>query len=428
VRFCPQCGTPVIAGARFCVECGDNLSIARDDPSIARSRAATPLGESSEAATSDEIASVGTASSQSISSVGAFAGVFAAILIVGLIIAFVIMRQLPARERLLATAAPPQSQPSDTSNTVERGQVPPGHPPVKLPQQARDFIAELERKARTNPNDLSAWNRLGDVTLRAAIFDASYYARAADAYAHVLRAEPDNLNALRGVGNIDFDQRKYDQAIATYEHYLSRKPGDPDVRTDLGTMLLSAGAPDQAIYQYRKVLETHPDFFEANFNLGVAYSQTNNRSAARASLEKSLKVAPDSEARDRVNQMIASMDSADTAKGEVASNGTSNSFNQSTKPGGAASQTFHGGMEQMLRDLPIAGSKVQSVQWTGDTKARVLMDNFPMEQMPPFAKSKFLSDMRAGIDRVKSAHSVGGAVEVDIADAASGRVMESIAE
>ena len=67
--------------------------------------------------------------------------------------------------------------------------------------------------------------RLGDVSLRAADFDP-LLPEAAEAYAHVLKANPDNLDALRGIGNIDFDQRKFDEAIAAYEHYLARKPDD----------------------------------------------------------------------------------------------------------------------------------------------------------------------------------------------------------
>ncbi|HJU28144.1 MAG TPA: tetratricopeptide repeat protein, partial [Candidatus Binataceae bacterium] len=274
------------------------------------------------------------------------------------------------------------------------------------------------------PADIAAWNKLGDVSLRAAMFDPSYYAKALDAYAHALKLNPDDLNALRGVGNIDFDQRKYDEAIAAYEHYLSRKPEDPDVRTDLGTMFLSSGSADQAVYQYKKVLETHPKFFEAYFNLGIAYGEMNNMAAARGAFETALKLAPNSDARDRVNQMIASIDSASAAPAAASE--------ELSPPAqiaqAAAPNTFQGAMEQMFHDLPVAGPKVRSVQWTSKTDARVMMDNFPMDQMPPFAAAKFMSDLKAGIERVKSEHHVAAAVRVDLCDAASGRVMQSVTE
>jgi tetratricopeptide (TPR) repeat protein len=289
-----------------------------------------------------------------------------------------------------------------------------------LPKQARDFIAQIAQKAASKPSDIAAWDQLGDVCERAAVFDSSYYKKAQDAYAHVLKLDPDNPDALRGVGNIDYDQRKYDQAIAAYEHYLSKKPDDPDVRTDLGTMYLSTGNADQAVVQYGKVLESHPDLFEANFNIGVAYAQMNNVAQARTAFARALKLAPNDNTRVRVSQMLASLNGggpAATASNQAAANSSALNPN-----------TFQGALEQMLRDLPIAGPKVASVQWPSQNDARVLMDNFPMDQMPPFAIAKFTGDLKSGIDRIKAAHHITGPVKVDICDAASGRVMQSVNE
>ena len=388
---------------------------------------------------------------------GPFAAVFGGILAIGVVVTILIMRQMPAHP-MVQTAAPPPSQSESTGDTGNGASFPPGHPTVQIPKEALDFIKQLEQKANANPNDLAAWDQLGDVTLRAAAFDPSYYPRASDAYAHVLKIDPENMDALRGVGNIDFDQRKFDEAIAAYEHYLSKKPDDPDVRTDLGTMYLSTNNADQAVIQYKKVLAAHPQFFEAAFNLGVAYGQMNQLADARTALATALKLAPDGEARNRVNQMVASLA---TPPATTADNGAPPLAPGATSPAGAtdnagsgsppsiasatadtgtansappsdsstvASGTFQGAMEHMLRDLPIAGPKVQSLQWPSPTKARVLMDNFPMDQMPPFAANKFMTDLKAGIDQVKTAHKVGGPVEVDICDAASGRVMQTVTE
>jgi hypothetical protein len=87
---------------------------------------------------------------------------------------------------------------------------------------------------------------------------------------------------------------------------------------------------------------------------------------------------------------------------------------------------FHAAIEQMVRALPIAGPKVGSVQWPDQLKAKVLMDNFPMDEMPPFAKTKFLTDLKAGIDTAKKDNNISSPVELDIVDSASGRVIETI--
>jgi cytochrome c-type biogenesis protein CcmH/NrfG len=426
VRFCPQCGAPVVTGARFCVECGENLAafeIAATAP-LASGPVAASSSPAIAAPSGMGAADSGPLAGEGAGALGPFVAVFGGILAIGVVVTILSMRQMPARPTV-AASAPPSAQSSATDDS--RG-LPPGHPTVQIPKEALDFITKIEQKAKANPSDLAAWDQLGDVALRAAAFDPSYYPRAADAYAHVLKLDPENLDALRGVGNIDFDQRKFDQAIAAYEHYLAKKPDDPDVRTDLATMYLSTDNADQAVLQYKKVLATHPQFFEAAFNLGVAYGQINKPADARSAFDTALKIAPDGNARNRVNEMIASLNNAPASADATGMPPAPSNNPTITASGKLAANTFQGAMEQMLRDLPIAGPKVQSLQWPSPTKTRVLMDNFPMDQMPPFAANKFMTDLKAGIDQVKSVHNIGGPVEVDICDAASGRVMQAVTE
>ena len=81
-----------------------------------------------------------------------------------------------------------------------------------------------------------------------------------------------------------------------------------------------------------------------------------------------------------------------------------------------------------MRGMPVAGPKVDSVEWPDQLKARVLMNSFPMDQMPPAAKAKFLTDLKAGIDGAKKADNISSPVEVNFVDSASGRVMETITQ
>jgi len=409
MRFCPQCGSKLFPAAHFCAECGEKLATleaaAPGDPATNQptNRAPRPAGAFA---------------------LGPFIAIFGALLGFGILMAYLILRQLPARENLLA-AAPPSSPfaPADASSGDDE-KFPPGHPQVQLPKEALAFIATIENKARAHPNDLAAWNQLGEVTLRAATFDPSYYAAATEAYAHVLKIDPENLTALRGVGNIDFDQRKPDAAIAAYEHYLSKKPDDPDVRTDLGTMLLASGAADSAIAQFKRVIEAHPDFFEAQFNLGVAYGGS-NPAAAREALNHALKLAPDAEARSRVNQLLASLENE---KGAVRRDSITGSASAIAPVPAPPPANFRAAIEQVMRDLPVAGDKVQSVQWLADSPARVMMDNFPMEQMPLFAATKFIADLKSGVDQAKTTFKIAAPVRIDLCDAATGRVMRSVTE
>ncbi len=246
---------------------------------------------------------------------------------------------------------------------------------------------------------------------------------ASDAYGHVLRLDPDNLEALRGIGNLNYDRQKYDEAIAAYEHYLKRKPDDPDVQTDLGTMYLYTGNPDQAIVRYKKALSIKPDAFEAYFNMGVAYAAQNNAQQAHAALQQALKLAPDQDSKSRVKTMIAKLEGGPAAPGgaQMAAAG-----GEPAGASAAAASTFEGQIEAVVRGLPFAGPKVQSVKWDSKNDATVLMNDFPMEAMPPFARQKFLSDLGAGIEEAKKTYHVDVPFKLQIADAASGQVMETV--
>jgi cytochrome c-type biogenesis protein CcmH/NrfG len=406
MRFCPQCGTPLMTGAKFCVECGASLAPAAASPSA-------------EPGINQTIRNMPITT--------AFVAVFLAILIVGLLAAGWVMLRKPetiqtAADTGGAPAVPPGSGVNSMGGTAGNsapGQLPPGHPKVQLPTEARSFIDKVEKDAQEHPKDIALWNKLGGVTMRAAMFDPSYYAKATEAYGHVLKLDSDNLEALRGIGDVDYDQDKYDEAIAAYEHYLRKKPNDPEVITDLGTMYLYTGNADQAVAQYNKALRLKPDMFQAYFNLGVAYAQENKASDAQAALKRADELAPDDNARNQVREVIAKLTGRSAAP--VAVSGA-------TPPGTRPASTFQGQIEQVVRGLPIAGPKVGSVQWPNQTTAKVMMNNFPMDQMPPFAKDKFMTDLKSGIVSAKKDYKVSGKVEVDLVDGASGRVMETVTE
>ena len=455
MRFCPQCGAPLLAGAKFCVECGRALDVA--------------------APGAGETVRMGAANRGRNSITTAFVFVFVLITIVGLGAAAWIYEKTPEAVREQVATAPPAAvapgagapaaspaanAPASGQNAAanpaaggsQNGGLPPGHPTVELPTEARSFVDKIERDANARPKDVVAWNKFGAVAMRAAMFDQTYYGKAQDAYGHVLKLDPDNLDALRGIGDIDYDKQLYDEAIAAYEHYLKKKPDDPEVRTDLGTMYLYTGNADQAVVQYKKAIASKPGFFQAYYNMGIAYAQVNQADEAAATLKQALAFAPDDTARDQVKQLIAKLNSAPaaSASNQAASASTASAQKQAAaakSPAAASSSAasvamakaspaapasaeddFHDAVEEMIRGLPIAGPKVTSVEWPDKLKAKVFMDNFPMDQMPPFAKTKFESDLKAGIDTAKKDNKIASPVEVNIVDSASGKVMETITQ
>lgn len=400
--FCTQCGTPAAPGARFCVECGGALTAAE-------------AGASPRAPVSAPTTGHGRGSS---GITARFVVVFAGVVIIGLVIAVLVLRHLPQREHDLAVA---RQQAANESQGL-----PPGHPRIKLPEKAKQLIAGLEAKAHANPKDIKAWTQFGNISMRASLFDPSYYDKALEAFSHILKLDPDNLDALRGMGDYDYDHSKYDEAIAAYEHYLSKKPDDPDVRTDLGTMYLQTGNADQAVVQYKKVLADHPKFFQAYFNMGIAYAGLSKTASAREAFQQALKLAPDEPARKQVTQALARLGS--TAPGGQASSSGPPAGVANTDATAAKAGTFEEAMAQMLRSLPVAGPRVQTVQWPSKTKVRVLLNDFPMDKMPAYMATKFLGDLKTRMKSVEASYKITGPIQVDLCDAASGRVMETVKE
>ena len=476
MRFCPQCGAPLLAGAKFCVECGRALDVAA---SGAGESGGVPRGRNTITNT--------------------FVFVFVGLAVVGLAAAAWIYVKTPDVVREQVASAPPAAAPSagappaspgaapnapspdqnvaanPAAGGSQNGGLPPGHPTIALPTEARSFVDKIERDAIAKPKDITAWNKFGAVSMRAAMFDQTYYGKAEEAYGHVLKLNPDNLDALRGIGDIDYDKQHYDEAVAAYEHYLKKKPDDPEVRTDLGTMYLYTGNADQAVVQYKKAITAKPGFFQAYYNMGIAYAQENKPDDAVATLKQAIALAPDDTARTQVKELLAKLTGAPAASASMqaasasiqaasaptpstakiaaapaASTGAkSTAASKSTTAASApeapaavaakgqaspaaistsSAEDFHDAVETMVRGLPIAGPKVSSVQWPDKLKAKVLMDSFPMDQMPPFAKAKFLSDLKAGIDSAKKDNNISSPVEVNIVDGASGNVMETVTQ
>ena len=383
MKFCPECGAAITPGAKFCVNCGQPL----DAAAVAKPPRAP------------------------IRIPAAFTAVFLSVLLVGLVAGGILVRQ--------------QRQVRAKEESAQSANLPPGHPQVELPAKAVEFIKNLESQAKAQPKDIAIWNRLGTVGLRASMFDPSYFRLASDAYGHVLQLDPDNLEALRGIGNLNYDRQKYDEAIAAYEHYLKLKPDDPDVQTDLGTMYLYTGNADQAIKRYQKALSIRPDTFETYYNLGVAYAALNNTAQARTSLQQALKFAPDPESKTRANDLLAKLAGGGAGAQLAASGGSMGASEAVPAP---PANSFEGQIEAMVRGLPFAGPKVASVKWASKNKATVLMTDFPMEAMPPFARQKFLSDLGSGIEEAKKTYHVNGPFELQIADAGSGQVMETVSK
>ena len=400
-KFCPECGAAVEPGASFCGSCGAPLAQAPAK--------ATPLPV------------VGIVSLVTLLVLG---GGF-----------WLYFRLAPEAPRPLkpgerapgvmanAPAAPPAGAPGAN------------HPPLELPDDIKAFMADLQAKAEAAPDDAEKWAQLAGVYYRASRLDPSYTAKAQAAYEHLLERDEKNLDALRGLGNLAYDAKDRPGAISFYERYLAISPDDPEVRTDLGTMHYENGNPEKAIAEYDRVIAEKPDFYQAYFNLAVVHDAAGDRTASHAALEKARATTTEENVKQRITALLdiakerdlSLADAAATLQAQAAPPG---GMPASGSPPAAAAapkaDSFEGAVEQLFRGHRIAGPKVVSIEWPEPNRARVLMANFPMEQMPEVMKIGYLGKMSDGIKAAQEKFEKSGTIVVELVDQPTGKVMATV--
>lgn len=398
VQFCPQCGTKALPQANFCASCGATLPGAK------------PLSPQRQT------------SSVSVSQSSLLPGL--------MVIGFYLLAGTALWVFVL------RSQPFPTVGATREGGPARGGsqnlsqstPPVTLPDEVKQRIAEFVEKAKAAPQDADAWRTLADVQFRASQIDASYRSAALSSYQHVLELMPNDLPALRGVGNVYYDFEEYSKAKEYYEKYLALSPEDPNVRTDLGTMYLYAKDTDRAIKEYQTVIDKKPDFFQAYFNLGVAYHEKGDVAKARETLAKAKSLTTDKTIHERVDQVLAQF--SDGPATTFSSPPPSTPTTQST-PASPASidptlSPFQQAIEKLFRTHDIMGPRISTIEWPTPTEARILIQNFPMSAMPPDMRARFLEKFRTLIGEAKTSTGINGTATVKFIDADTQQLMETL--
>lgn len=382
VRFCPGCGEPAGPGANFCAGCGNPLA------------GSPPRAQRSVDAAARRAGLV----------------VLAGFLAVGLALWVTVLAPRGGPGRFPLSPKPPDEAAADAGASASAAaSLPENHPPVEIPADVKKFIAELERKAASQPKDVGAWKNAAQVEYRAGQIDRTYLAKAEASFRHVLALDANDLDAIRGLGNVHFDREEYGKAVEAYTRYLKLKPDDANVRTDLGTMYLYGGDSKKAIVEYDKVLARDPQFYQAHYNLGIAYAQEGERAKALDSLGRARDLAPDDATRKQIESMIAH------AKGEGGPAGSS-----------AEPKTFQGRVEAHLREHPIVGPKIARFEWVSPTEARVRLRDFPMDAMPDPVRRKFLDRLKAELADAKRQAAAAGPARLDLVDDQDGRVMATV--
>lgn len=111
-------------------------------------------------------------------------------------------------------------------------------------------------------------------------------------YKRIIAEDPQNYEALVGLGNLYFDNQQYQQAVEYYRRALKIKPDDPNVRTDLAICYTYLDLLDLAASELKQVIEKYPNHAQAHFNLAIVYQRMGRIKDAIEELDEFMKLVP----------------------------------------------------------------------------------------------------------------------------------------
>ena len=142
------------------------------------------------------------------------------------------------------------SQPSQSIIPVQQA----GPIPTQSDATNIDWIAELEKQAKGNPESAIAWTRLG---------------------------------------NAYFDSDRYRDAIDAYGKSLEQNPNDPNVLTDMGVMYRRIDNPEEAVRSFERAMQIDPTHEMSRFNKGVVlFYDLREKQGAIDAWEELVKINP----------------------------------------------------------------------------------------------------------------------------------------
>ena len=197
--------------------------------------------------------------------------------------------------------------------------------PVNPAQVERDFQqipqSAAERMAKGLPfpglSDTVEFHR-NYLNYGSIYFQRGYLEQAEASFRLALRDDPENAEALYGLGSVYLKQEKGGEARQSFERAIKLRASYPDTLANawnnLGLLATREGRTDEAIPYFQEALKLNPDHLIALENLGNAYRQQRNWDEARKALERAVAVGPqDAEANYSLGMVFAQLNDTDRA-------------------------------------------------------------------------------------------------------------------
>ena len=158
---------------------------------------------------------------------------------------------------------------------------------LRLSGAPMDAIGVLERTSRENPEFAQPL-----LSLAAVHVERRDLAAAEAAYGKALGIEPDNAEALRGMGDLALVAGDVEEAARRYSRILELDGDDVGALSKLGVVRMRTGCADEAIALLRRAVERDPKNAEALLYLAGALAANGRPAEAVPFFERALSEAP----------------------------------------------------------------------------------------------------------------------------------------
>ncbi|MDD2943400.1 MAG: hypothetical protein PHC51_10600 [bacterium] len=271
--------------------------------------------------------------------------------------------------------------------------------------QEPDALVSLRNQSKAKSDDLELKLQFAEALMAHAYTGGSMSAmkEAIAEYQSVLVVDAKRPEALQALGRAYFDAAMYEKAEQYYRDYLTIKSEDTRARVELALLQLRLNRAEDAIPIFESVLELGQEKFQARFGLALARQLTSDLEGALNEANIALSEAPDENARARVKEFIAHIGGSDVPAAAQAS------VNSAAEMRSPATE-----LQDYFSNHPIIGAKIKAQRWKDATHFEITVADFPVAQMPPFARQAFEGKVKERLAAFTES------IEVGIVDAVSG--------
>lgn len=155
-----------------------------------------------------------------------------------------------------------------------------------------------EEKAKAAPDQFNIYEGINTEDLINSLLEKAHrlykagaFRNAEKMFLEVLKNDPKNIEAYKGLGKIYFEEKKNDQAEASFEKATVLDESDEESWLNLGLLYYEDEDYKKAAFSYEKVIglnkKSSVDTYQ---NLAIIYTKLNNFEEAAVLLEKAIKI------------------------------------------------------------------------------------------------------------------------------------------